>query len=91
MTVEEAIEHAILVSDEQYDKSYVSCKCAEEHQQLAEWIEEYLELKDEHEKLHELVDYMYRCFVRGHDWGPYCQGETQYVEDRMRELGIRVF
>lgn len=42
------------------------------------------------EKLRDLVRYMYRCFVRGHDWGPYCAGETVWVEDRMRELGIEV-
>ncbi len=33
---------------------------------------------------------MHRCFVRGHDWGPYCAGETVWVEQRMRELGIEV-
>ena len=48
------------------------------------------ELEAENEKLRELVEYMHRCFVRGHDWGPYCAGETVWVEQRMRELGIEV-
>ena len=47
-------------------------------------------LKAENAKLRELVEYMHRCFVRGHDWGPYCAGETVWVEQRMRELGIEV-
>ena len=49
-----------------------------------------LDLKEENAKLRELVEYMHRCFVRGHDWGPYCAGETVWVEQRMRELGIEV-
>ena len=48
------------------------------------------ELEAENAKLRELVEYMHRCFVRGHDWGPYCAGETVWVEQRMRELGIEV-
>ena len=47
-------------------------------------------LQAENEKLRKLVEYMHRCFVRGHDWGPYCAGETVWVEQRMRELGIEV-
>ena len=47
-------------------------------------------LDKENAKLRELVEYMHRCFVRGHDWGPYCAGETVWVEQRMRELGIEV-
>lgn len=45
-------------------------------------------LQAENAKLRELVEYMHCCFVRGHDWGPYCAGETVWVEQRMRELGI---
>ena len=48
------------------------------------------ELEAENEKLRELVEYMHRRFVRGHDWGPYCAVETVWVEQRMRELGIEV-
>lgn len=48
------------------------------------------DLQAENAKLRELVEYMHRCFVRGHDWGPYCEGETVWVEQRMRELGIEV-
>lgn len=44
----------------------------------------------ENSELRELVEDMHRCFVRGHDWGPYCAGETVWVEQRMRELGIEV-
>lgn len=51
---------------------------------------EVVRLKSENAKLRELVRYMYRCFVKGHDWGPYCAGETVWVEDRMRELGVEV-
>ena len=47
-------------------------------------------LDKENAELRELVEYMHRCFVRGHDWGPYCAGETVWVEQRMRELGIEV-
>ena len=48
------------------------------------------EAEAENAKLRELVEDMHRCFVRGHDWGPYCAGETVWVEQRMRELGIEV-
>ena len=48
------------------------------------------ELEAENAKLRELVEYMHRCFVRGHDWGRYCAGETVWVEQRMRELGVEV-
>ena len=41
-------------------------------------------------KLRELVNDLYIWFVRGHDWGPYCAGETAMVEERMRELGMEV-
>ena len=47
-------------------------------------------LQAENAKLRELVEYMHRCFVRGHDWGRYCAGEMVWVEQRMRELGIEV-
>lgn len=48
-----------------------------------EWLEE-------NAKLRELVQYMYRCYVRGHDWGPYGAPEKQHVEDAMSEMGIEV-
>lgn len=38
----------------------------------------------------ELVDYMHRCFVQGHEWGSWCTHETVFVEQRMRELEIEV-
>lgn len=41
-------------------------------------------------KLRELVEYMHRCYVNGHDWGPYGAPEKQWVEEQMRELGIEV-
>lgn len=47
-------------------------------------------LKAENAKLRELVRYMHRCYVRGHDWGPYGAPEKEWVEEQMRELGIEV-
>jgi hypothetical protein len=47
-------------------------------------------LSDENAKLRELVMYMHRCYVRGHDWGPFGAPEKEFVEQRMRELGIEV-
>ena len=55
---------------------------------LSVFSEEIVAAKAENAKLRELVEYMHRCFVRGHDWGPYCAGETVWVEQRMRELGV---
>ena len=51
-----------------------------------EW--EVDDLKAENEKLRELVRYMYRCYVRGHDWGPFGAPEKAFVEQCMCELGI---
>lgn len=45
-------------------------------------------LKEENEKLRKLVMYMHRCYVRGHDWGPFGAPEKAFVEQCMRELGI---
>ena len=44
----------------------------------------------ENAKLRELVEYMHRCYVIGHDWGPYGAPEQHWVEERMRELGVEV-
>lgn len=46
--------------------------------------------KDENDRLRKLVAYMHRCYVRGHDWGPYGAPEKQWVEEQMHELGIEV-
>ena len=64
MTIERAIEHAKLVASEQmmragkctshdkYFDKFSSCvKCAEEHKQLAQWLEELKEYKELEEKL----------------------------------------
>lgn len=64
MTIERAIEHAKLVASEQmmragkctshdkYCDKFSSCvKCAEEHKQLAQWLEELKEYKELEEKL----------------------------------------
>lgn len=48
------------------------------------------ELQAENDKLRELVRYMHRCYVWGHDWGPYGAPEKEWVEEQMRELGIEV-
>lgn len=48
------------------------------------------ELESENAKLRDLVTYMYRCYVIGHDWGFYGALEKEHVEATMRELGIGV-
>jgi len=53
----------------------------------AETVEAYVA---EIAKLRELVEYMHRCYVSGHDWGPYGAPEKRWVEEQMRELGIEV-
>lgn len=64
--------------------------CREAADTIWELRDDLQRANDETAKLRELVEYMHRCFVRGHDWGPYCEGETVWVEQRMRELGIEV-
>ena len=47
MTIDEAIEHAREVASRKFDDRVHCIKCAEEHEQLAEWIEdlkEYMEI-----------------------------------------------
>ena len=51
---------------------------------------ENAKLREENAKLRELVRYMHRCYVSGHDWGPWGAPEKQHVEDIMRELRIEV-
>ena len=45
-------------------------------------------LLDRIEKLEQLVRYMYRCYVQGHDWGVWGAPEQQWVEERMEQLGL---
>ena len=40
MTIDEAIAHAREVASRKFDDSVHCIKCAEEHEQLAEWLEE---------------------------------------------------
>jgi len=47
-------------------------------------------LCDENAKLRELVRYMHRCYVRGHDWGLFGAPEKAFVEQCMCDLGIEV-
>jgi hypothetical protein len=65
-----------------------------EHPEIVDDVEdladEYEDLKAENAKLRKLVMYMHRCYVRGHDWGPFGAPEKEFVEQRMRELGIEV-
>ena len=70
MTIDEAIEHAIEVSEIQRNNDKLNktlgvispyyktdcIKCAEEHEQLAEWLEE---LKDYRENQHRSLRHMY--------------------------------
>lgn len=53
-------------------------------------MESSTKMESENAKLRELVRYMHRCYVRGHDWGPYGAPEREWVEEQMRELGIEV-
>ena len=47
-------------------------------------------LRDKNAELRGLVRYMHRCYVRGHDWGPFGAPEKAFVEQCMCELGIEV-
>ena len=49
-----------------------------------------VELEVENAKLRMLVSDMHRCYVRGHDWGPWGAPERESIEGRMRKLGIEV-
>lgn len=40
------------------------------------------------DQLEQLVKYMYRCYVLGHDWGAWGAPERQWVEERMEQLGL---
>lgn len=45
MTIDEAIAHAREVSSRKFDDRVHCIRCAEEHEQLAEWLEELKEYK----------------------------------------------
>ena len=47
MTIDEAIAHAREVSSRKFDDRVHCIKCAEEHEQLAEWLEELKALREE--------------------------------------------
>ena len=49
-----------------------------------------VELEVENVKLRMLVRDMHRCYVRGHDWGPWGAPEKESIEGRMRDLGMEV-
>jgi hypothetical protein len=70
-----------VITDEQYHEAMGAVRAANERMDL---------LAAENGKLRELVRYMHRCYVRGHDWGPYGAPEKEWVEEQMRELGIEV-
>ena len=57
---------------------------------LSDDAENARQIMGENERLRELVLYMHRCYVIGHDWGPWGAPEKQHVEGIMRELGIEV-
>jgi len=69
MTIDEAIVHAKEVSKSD------ACYCAEEHLQLAAWLEELKELRIENKRLtdwvNDLQSGMYiNCVYCGHQYGP---------------------
>ena len=45
-------------------------------------------VEDRIDQLEQLVRYMYRCYVQGHDWGVWGAPEQQWVEQRMYALGL---
>lgn len=71
MTIDEAIKHAKdKVQEQRYyanfekGKMYRSCvKCAEEHEQLAKWLEELKELRKIKEEYQKGMDYSYATFM----------------------------
>ena len=71
MTLDEAIKHAREKANEQKyyasferGKRIQSCKkCAEEHEQLAEWLEELKELREFKEKYLKGMDYAYATYM----------------------------
>ena len=70
MTLDEAIEHARDKANEQkYYTSFekntlLSCKkCAEEHEQLAEWLEELKKLREFKAIYQKGMDYSYATFI----------------------------
>ena len=71
MTLDEAIKHARDKANEQKyyasferGKHIQSCKkCAEEHEQLAEWLEELKELREFKEKYLKGMDYAYATYM----------------------------
>ena len=84
MTLDEAIKHAEEVAEqnEWFEKNYlesIQCKeCAEEHRQLAEWLKELKEYREQEpktghwkrisiDKYSEHAKYWYRCDRCGKD------------------------
>ena len=45
MTIDEAIVHAREVASRKFDDRVHCIRCAEEHEQLAEWLEDYKRIK----------------------------------------------
>jgi len=90
MTLEEAIKHAEEVADL---CEYVACqegKCAEEHRQLAEWLKELKQLREQTrwihtserlpEKYKEVLTCSLRGFIEIQDMG------SNYWEDQYGDL-----
>jgi len=51
MTIDEAINHAEEVASKMLNERVQCIKCAEEHQQLAEWLKELKQLKEKEPKI----------------------------------------
>ena len=51
MTIDEAIKHAEEVASRLFDDRVHCIKCAEEHQQLAEWLKELKQLREQESKV----------------------------------------
>lgn len=83
MTLEEAIAHSEEVATTRCGE------CANEHEQLAEWLRELRHLKAENAKLRELLVWA----VEVADDYYYCSGvkdDIDAVKNEMKKLGIEV-
>ena len=88
MTIDEAIKHARDKANEQkYYASFekntlLSCKqCAEEHEQLADWLEELKELRKQKDKFDENIKFFNEINLKCHN-----QGYNKAIDDFIKKL-----
>lgn len=92
MTLDEAIEHAREVAEENREKAMTSffppyadkCEsCAEEHEKIASWLEEYKKLKSIDEDLR--LKYCYEDLSDADNLG-YLRGYNKAIDDFIKKL-----